>query len=72
MASAQIIVSTDHPDEVRKVDDWFARWRERLSSVSDNTGCGCCVNIWNVEGPEEALLELPAAVIAERHVRPGS
>ena len=26
--------------------------------VSDDEGCGCCVNLWNVDGPEEALSEL--------------
>jgi hypothetical protein len=64
MAKAQIGVSVDQPDEVRAVNEWLERWRELLVSVSGNVGCGCCVDIWNVEGPAAALLELPEAVIA--------
>ncbi|MFT3880071.1 MAG: hypothetical protein QM703_10485 [Gemmatales bacterium] len=64
MAKAQIIVEVDQPDEVRALAMWFERWRDRLASVSDNTGCGCCVDIWDVEGPAEALAELPEAVVA--------
>ncbi len=69
MAKAQIIVSVDQPDEVRAVADWFARWQERLVEISVNTGCGCCVNIWDVEGPMEALLELPAVVVGHPGVQ---
>ena len=64
MAKVQIVVAVDEPDEVRVVSDWFARWRVALSSVSDNTGCGCCADIWDVTGPAEALAELPESVIA--------
>ncbi len=59
-----VVASVDHPDEVRTVAGWFDRWRDRLVAVSENTGCGCCVDIWDVEGPAEALTELPAAVVA--------
>ena len=65
MPRATIIVSVDNPDEIRAVDDWFARWRDGLSHLSENERCGCCVNIWNVEGPPEAIAELPAGVCAE-------
>lgn len=60
MARATIIVSADCHDEVEAVDRWFARWRERLSHVSENQGGGCCVDIYDVEGPPEAIEELPA------------
>ncbi len=64
MAKAEIIVVVDQPDEVRAVAEWFARWRDRLTVVDGDNGCGCCVNIWNVEGPVEAMRELPEAVVA--------
>ena len=63
MAKAQLIVAVDHPDEVRAITDWFERWRGRLAAVSKNTGCGCCVDIWTVEGPAEAFRELPDMVV---------
>ncbi len=64
MAKAQIIVAVDQPDEVRAVAEWFDRWRGRLAAVSENTGCGCCVAIWDVEGPSEAFQELPGVIVA--------
>ncbi len=72
MARAQIIVSVDQPQEVKFVAEWFERWRERLAAVSENTGCGCCVDIWDVDGPVEALRELPETVIAHPGIQPSS
>jgi len=63
MAKVQIIVAVDQPDEMSAVAEWFERWRGRLM-VSENTGCGCCVDIWKVEGPVEVLRELPSVVVA--------
>ena len=27
--------------------------------VSENSGCGCCVEIYDVEGPQEAIDAIP-------------
>jgi hypothetical protein len=56
---ATICVDVTHDEERVAVEAWFERWEERLSFVSDNEGCGCCVNIWNVEGPDQAILGIP-------------
>jgi hypothetical protein len=45
VAKAQIIVAVDQPDGVAAVAAWFERWRPQLAAVSENTGCGCCVDI---------------------------
>lgn len=63
MARANIIVVVDDRDEVAAVDAWFARWRPALSHVSDDYGWSCCVHIWQLEGPAEALAELPPSVV---------
>jgi hypothetical protein len=62
MAKAQIVVDVDQPDQVQAVDAWFAKWQSQLAYVY--TGRGCCVNMWDVEGPIEALRELPESVVA--------
>ena len=46
------------------MDAWFARWNERLIYVSPDLGCGCCVHMFNVEGPREAMDELPPVLLA--------
>jgi len=56
---ATICVDRNHQDEVEAVEAWFARWRGCLTFVSENEGCGCCVDIWNVEGPDEAMAAIP-------------
>jgi len=57
-----IVVNKDKTDEATKVASWFDRWRDQLTFVSENQGCGCCVDMWEIEGPPEAIAELPQAV----------
>ena len=58
-ARATIVVEADRPDEVAAIDAWFARWQARLTHCSDNLDCGCWVDIWEVQGPQQAIDELP-------------
>jgi hypothetical protein len=44
------------------VDSWLEKWRSQLTFISENQGCGCCVDIWNVEGPGDAMKEIPEEV----------
>ncbi|HZX76880.1 hypothetical protein [Lysobacter sp.] len=64
MSKATIIVSVDDPFEVAAFETWLSRWEKMLTSMSDNEGCGCCVDIWKVEGPSEAIAELPPQIHA--------
>ena len=59
---ATTVVSTDSPGQVDAADAWFAKWGAALSYRSENAGCGCCVHIWDVDGPAEAIAELPPEV----------
>ncbi len=61
-ARATICVSVDSDEETRSADAWFAEWRDKLNYVSDDRGCGCCVNIFDVEGPARAIDAIPSAV----------
>ena len=49
----------DEPDEVAAGRTWLAANRRDLTHVSENQGCGCCVDIWDVEGPADVLDTLP-------------
>lgn len=59
MTRITIIVDVEEPREVQAMDAWFARWTEHLSHRSQNHGCGCCVDIWEVDAPAEAIAEIP-------------
>ena len=62
MPRATIIVDLTHPEELAAADKWFTKWAPSLTYRSENQGCGCCVNIWDVEGPDEALAALPSSI----------
>jgi hypothetical protein len=62
MPKATIIADANTPER-EIVDDWLNRWRASLPFVSRNEGCGCCVDIYRVIAPNEALDELPIAVL---------
>jgi hypothetical protein len=64
MTRATLIVDVDRPEEVAAAEAWFARWQSRLAHCSDNFGCGCCVDIWQVDAPREAIDQLPPAALA--------
>lgn len=56
---ATILVSVNEPGQAEAATAWFAKWRPQLTYCSDNRGCGCCVDTWDVDGPEAAIQELP-------------
>lgn len=63
MPKATICVDAGAPEQAA-VETWLNRWRTRLVFVSENEGCGCCVDIYRVEAPQLALDELPPVVFA--------
>lgn len=54
-----ICVKADDPTSVQAAKDWLARNRERLDYLSENYGCGCCVDLYDLEGAEEVLSTIP-------------
>jgi hypothetical protein len=62
MLQATICVEVDDDKECRIVNDWLDRWSVKIR-CSENQGCGCCVNIFQVEAPQEALNELPTHLV---------
>jgi hypothetical protein len=62
---ATICVEARRPEQEALVNGWFERWADQIASVSDNRGCGCCVDIWEVDAPAEAISELPGEMLAQ-------
>ena len=65
MARTTVIVDVDATEEVMQVEAWLTKWRPHLQYVSQQQGCGCCIYMWDVEGSNEAISELPLEVRAE-------
>ena len=61
-ARGTICVDVDDADEVRGAEEWLERLGPRLSYRSENQGC--CVDIWDVLGPVEAIRAIPEDVLA--------
>lgn len=59
---ATICVDRGAEAEVQAVAAWFATWAAAITSCSENQGCGCCVDLWEVEASPEAVAALPDAV----------
>ncbi|MFT4249139.1 MAG: hypothetical protein QM581_14095 [Pseudomonas sp.] len=59
-ARATLIAAVDADGEHERLHAWLDRWRLRRRTCSDNTGCGCRVDMFEVVAPVEALAELPA------------
>lgn len=63
MPRASICICVDLPEEVETARAWFEKWRSELTYSSENYGCGCCVDIFDVEAPRQAIDELPASLL---------
>jgi len=59
MPRATMTIDVHNASECAECRAWFERWEGALTRVSDNSGCGCCVEIYDVEGPQEAIDAIP-------------
>ncbi|WP_376100027.1 hypothetical protein ACE7GA_13045 [Roseomonas sp. CCTCC AB2023176] len=60
-----LIAALDYPGEAEFAEDWIAANRARLSHVSAQKGCGCCVLIWDIEGPDAVIATLPPDLVSD-------
>ena len=61
---ASVCVSSDSPEEEVAFAAWLERWKEKMSFISEDYGCGCCVHQFDLEGPSEAVAALPEKIRA--------
>ena len=54
MNKISVIVLVDRPDEVTAFYGWLRRNRSHIVGISENEGCGCCVDIYSLVVNEEA------------------
>jgi len=57
MPEREVVVDVAVERERSAFSNWLERWRDRVV-LSENQGCGCCVDIWRIDGPEDARSEL--------------
>ena len=59
MHRASICIASDSPEEEVAFETWAEQWREKMTFFSDDYGCGCCVHLFDVEGPKEGIDLIP-------------
>jgi len=59
---ASICISSDAAEEAAAFEAWLQKWKGTLTLISNDYGCGCCVHLYDVEGPREAIDALPHAI----------
>jgi hypothetical protein len=59
MIRATVIIESSQPDEVATWNAWLERSGSSLARISQNYGCGCCLYIHDIEGPQESIDTLP-------------
>jgi len=64
--SAKYFVDTEpETPEDEFMGKWIEKWHEHFSYF-DNTGCGCCINMYEFDAPPEAVAEIPVQFITGR------
>lgn len=64
MPRATICIAVDEPAEAQAGEQWLSENRARLDFISENRGCGCCVDLYDLEGPAEVLATIPEMLLA--------
>jgi len=48
-------------------ESWLKKWKDKITILSEQFGCGCHHDLYEVEGPEEALAEIPPSLLAKEN-----
>lgn len=72
ISRATLIATADDPDGRAASRHWLETHQDALTFVSDNLGCGRCVDIWNVEGNAEVVASIPTDLLASSAWADGS
>lgn len=38
---------------------WLTQWKRKMRYVSHDYGCGCCIHLFDLEGPKAAIEAIP-------------
>ncbi len=72
MPKFTIYANVEEAPEHSPVEAWLVKWEHHIAYLSANLGCGCCIDIYNVDGSEEVIAELPEEVVVRKDWSEGS
>lgn len=59
MHRATVCLLADSLEEKVEFTTWLTAWKKKMTFVSQDYGCGCCIHLFDLEGPKEAIAALP-------------
>jgi hypothetical protein len=59
-----VCIWSDSLEEKVELTTWLNTWRKVMTFVSHDYGGGCCIHLFDLEGPKEAIDALPTALLA--------
>ena len=62
MPRATICIEVEDETQVEIGEQWLAAHRDELDFISENYGCGCCVDFYDLEGSAELLASIPEKI----------
>lgn len=63
MHRATVCLWSESIEEKVEFTTWLTTWKRKMSYVSPDYGCGCCLHLFDLEGPKEAIDALPAELL---------
>lgn len=63
MHRATICLWSDSLEEKVEYTAWLTTWKKKMTLVSPDYGCGCCIHLFDVEGPKEAIAAIPRELL---------
>ena len=59
MHRATVCLWADSIEQKVEYTAWLNTWRKKMTFVSHDYGCGCCIHLFDVEGPKVAIDAIP-------------
>ena len=59
MERATVCFCADSIEEKVEFNAWQIAWQRKMTFVSHDYGCGCCIHLFDLEGPKEAVDAIP-------------
>jgi hypothetical protein len=64
MRRATVCLWTEAIEEKVEFTAWQTAWKRKMTFVSHDYGCGCCIHLFDLEGTQEAIDALPRELLA--------
>lgn len=65
--TARVCIEVDQPKKITAWQEWRNEWGTQLT-ILESSGCGCCVEVYRIAAPPEAIEHLDQLGLLEEEV----